>query len=108
MNGSVVVFKNGKKKRHVRIGPNKQSVFIEKGQVAHVVLPNEEKLIINAKDCIICMENKRETKFSCGHFVTCEKCYSLIDICPVCREGKTIEGKYDELQTFNNVGPYDN
>ena len=43
LNGSVVVFKDDQKKRLVRIGPNKQSVFIKHGQVAHVVLPNEEK-----------------------------------------------------------------
>ena len=40
-----------------------------------------------AKDCIICLSNKRCIWLSCGHGTMCESCYQQSDTtqCPICR-----------------------
>ena len=56
----------------------------------HLRLGQDIDLIINPKECIVCMENARTIRNSCGHFVTCKDCYDQIlssdtKLCPLCR-----------------------
>ena len=43
----------------------------------------------NTKECIICCQNKRSTRFNCGHSTTCDECTGIImkgnKECPICR-----------------------
>lgn len=37
-------------------------------------------------ECIICMDNEKNTVFSpCGHYMTCHECSTQFTQCPICR-----------------------
>ena len=44
-------------------------------------------LVINPKDCVVCMDAAREVAFGCGHFVCCAECAANVQAaqsCPAC------------------------
>jgi hypothetical protein len=45
----------------------------------------DEKTDIEPFKCSICMENKRNTLFNCGHLCSCRACSENLQTCPVCR-----------------------
>ncbi|KAG5673289.1 hypothetical protein PVAND_003349 [Polypedilum vanderplanki] len=52
---------------------------------------------INADECLLCSEQKRDTVFKpCGHVVSCEDCGSRIKKCLICRETVLSREKIDE------------
>ncbi|MDP2439034.1 MAG: RING-HC finger protein [archaeon] len=36
--------------------------------------------------CVVCMEERKNVVFQCGHLVTCPSCSLLLTSCPACRE----------------------
>jgi len=47
------------------------------------------ELTISPKMCIICYENPRTIRLTCGHLVCCETCHEVIKqqhICPICKK----------------------
>jgi hypothetical protein len=49
-------------------------------------------VVIEERECVICLSEPRDTRFGCGHCVSCATCASLLQaqggragVCPVCR-----------------------
>jgi len=47
--------------------------------------PTGRRIVLNPKECVICLDAPRDTIFDCGHHVCCASCSCLIRNCPVCR-----------------------
>jgi hypothetical protein len=47
----------------------------------------DERTDIELLKCSICMENKKNTLFNCGHLCSCRACSERLETCPVCRAG---------------------
>src|SRR4051794_13289179 len=48
--------------------------------------PDQKPLVINPKQCVVCLEAPREVKFDeCGHYVVCKGCAAKAATCPLCR-----------------------
>eukprot|EP00667_Euglena_gracilis_P004216 EG_transcript_4236 len=60
----------------------------------------------DSKDCVICLENRREQRLPCGHKVLCNECVVTVSHCPMCRlPFEPVEAREDgSLETF--VSPY--
>ena len=49
-------------------------------------LMEENRRLVEAKTCKVCMENDVDTVFlPCGHLVSCNQCSPKLRKCPVCR-----------------------
>ena len=69
------------------------------------------KLIVNPKECIICMDRPREHRFSsCNHCVVCSSCSSELQMCQLCLSqiiGRENVMQQDTLCTESQFSPYD-
>lgn len=66
--------------------PNKRAVlFFDRNETVILSLGIEE-ICINPKECIVCMEESRNCRFNCNHWVTCDKCAAKLQECPICRK----------------------
>jgi hypothetical protein len=45
----------------------------------------DERTDIELLKCCVCMENKKNTLFNCGHLSSCRACSERMERCPVCR-----------------------
>ena len=73
----------------------------ERSDRIHLRLGQNVDLIINPKECVVCMENARTIRNSCGHFVCCQDCFDQIlssdnSLCPICRK------KLNQLDVHRN------
>jgi len=61
-----------------------------KRQIPYRSEKSKKKNSRNKDICIICMFNKRNVVFDCGHYSTCKKCANRINSennsCPICRK----------------------
>lgn len=65
--------------------PHQRNVLVfEEGETAVLKIANVD-LTINPKDCVICLDRKRQVVFSCRHFVACHICSEHLTRCPICR-----------------------
>ena len=44
-------------------------------------------------ECSICLDNRKDTAFNCGHVCTCQTCSTRVQICPLCRVAVTTRQK---------------
>ena len=49
-------------------------------------------VVVEERECVICLSEPRDTRFGCGHCVACASCASMLQaqgaragVCPVCR-----------------------
>jgi hypothetical protein len=64
----------------------RRPLLVDANEAAILVLrPLDCKVVINPKECIVCLARPREVAFECGHFVTCDACSGRVLTCPVCR-----------------------
>lgn len=49
---------------------------------------SKEKYVFSSHDsklCVVCLDNKREIRYDCGHGVVCNECGKGLTACPICR-----------------------
>jgi hypothetical protein len=67
--------------------PNNRKVLVFEYNESFILdFNNLAKVIINPKECIICMEKPRNCLFNCKHYSVCYKCSKKIKECPICRK----------------------
>ena len=69
------------------------------------------EMVINPKECIVCMDKARIIRNKCGHFILCTKCYKDIlsssnPNCPLCRSTLN-EPLSSSSQMLDNFQSYD-
>lgn len=72
---SCILFDNG-----LKFNLDKKGFVISQSKVFM-----DERTDIEPYKCCVCMENKRNTMFNCGHLCSCRACSEKIANCPVCR-----------------------
>ena len=65
--------------------PNSRRVLFVSFDEFAVVQTGSDFIVINPKECVICMEKPRGVMLHCGHNVVCPECSRQIAQCPVCR-----------------------
>eukprot|EP00756_Hemistasia_phaeocysticola_P047865 Hpha_TRINITY_DN22322_c0_g1::TRINITY_DN22322_c0_g1_i1::g.177893::m.177893 len=64
----------------------RKPILLQWGETAVLRLA-DETVVINPKECVVCMTEAREVRFACGHFVCCGGCSrALYGNCPICRQ----------------------
>ena len=87
--GTRTISVNGTKSNLKHSKPNKRTLLrFNSKDIIHLRFGPID-LIINPKECIICMDNARVIRHSCGHYVSCKTCYdqssqSSKQECPLC------------------------
>mgnify|MGYP001270751770 CR=1 FL=1 len=54
------------------------------------------KLLESSDECCVCMDNKADTIFQCGHSI-CRSCSNRLNICPICRKNIVSKKSKEEL-----------
>jgi len=75
-------------------------------QIKHYINSQDDKVIPKVifgddddKECIICMDNEKNSVLSpCGHYVVCDLCSHQLKQCPICRSRITCILKRDEIK----------
>ena len=76
--GTMTISVNGTKSNSKHSMPNKRTLLrYNKTDTIHLRVDAID-LIINPKECIICMENARVIRNSCGHYVSCKTCHDRL------------------------------
>eukprot|EP01084_Bolivina_argentea_P165838 288031_1 len=71
--------------------PDKRYVLrFDRNDIIHLKMGQNVDLIINPKECVVCMNNARVIRNVCGHYALCTDCFNHILLsrkaeCPVCR-----------------------
>jgi hypothetical protein len=79
--------------------PYKRNVLSFKWNEIVILELGIKKIVLNCKDCLICMEKPRSYKFSCNHYAVCDSCVNKITTCPICRESINKKEKVYEQST---------
>eukprot|EP01084_Bolivina_argentea_P255651 430114_1 len=66
----------------------------------HLQLGRDCHIIINPKECLICMDNRRIKKTECGHTVCCNKCFKELKNCPICRKAINHQNDGNKQNSF--------
>lgn len=82
--GIITKLRSSKKDKISSRRGDRNILIFDKSEISILQLGNRE-IIINPKECIVCVNNPREVIFNCGHFVTCNNCSNKLDSCPICR-----------------------
>ena len=92
--------KRSSKKPCVSSHPNQRNICIFDWEEISIFDFGHNKIAINPKECLICLENPRSKIFGCGHYVVCDTCMHGTKTCPICRKPVShVENKY-ALQTM--------
>merc|ERR1712048_671014 len=89
-NGTQTAQVNGQKKGLQDSMPNKRHILrFDVEDTVHLRIGLQMNLIINPKECVVCMDKARSIHTECGHFVLCSVCFERIAAsksprCPIC------------------------
>lgn len=64
---------------------NNRNVLFFDWEEMVILLFGDSRITINPKDCVICLENPRDTTFTCGHHIACSVCSQNLHKCPQCK-----------------------
>lgn len=81
---------------------DRQPIELLFGEGCQLKLGNQI-ITLSALQCVICMEESRSCRLSCGHFATCETCIAQINQCPLCRAPFTRSQVHFRVVSMNTL-----
>ena len=87
----IVTKERSSSEKSVHSLPNMRNVLFFDLNETVILSLGMEDICINPKECVVCMEEARNCRFGCNHWVTCTNCASKLQDCPICR--KPIDGR---------------
>eukprot|EP01062_Namystynia_karyoxenos_P083197 TRINITY_DN9522_c3_g1_i1.p2 TRINITY_DN9522_c3_g1~~TRINITY_DN9522_c3_g1_i1.p2 ORF type:complete len:612 (+),score=182.75 TRINITY_DN9522_c3_g1_i1:70-1836(+) len=83
----------------------RRPMLLQWGETAVLQLA-DQTVVINPKECVICMSRHREVQFPCGHYVCCKQCSGKCQgRCPVCRSPFHGAGAESADRALSMAGP---
>eukprot|EP00755_Sulcionema_specki_P033438 Sspe_Gene.2275::Locus_753_Transcript_1_1_Confidence_1.000_Length_1446::g.2275::m.2275 len=80
----VLQIARGKKKERTKM---KAPFFDYEWGEPFILKLGEETLVVNPKQCVVCLDRPREVLFACGHYACCTACSIQVrGTCPLCRK----------------------